>query len=330
MNPSYVYLLFGAGVLLLAIGGEGVIRGGVNLKRALGFSPVIVGLFAISIGTASPTLAVALRAATWNMSDVVFGTVVGATMINLLLILGFGALIRPMPSAPKVVIRDGGAMLAAAVALGALAVLGGVGRREGVILVGAFAAYSVVAAITDWRRSAEHSVACAEAEKRSFGDTPSVTGGLFALIVGAVCLLLGAHFAVGSALHIGQQFGFPPVAVATGALSLVCSLPVLLITWIAAARGHTQIAIGHLITSSVFNVFGALGIAAIAHPLVLTTSLALPAAIAVFVAVALLLVMVSTSWRLTRLEGAVLALAYFGFLGYTAWHLQLLPPGLLG
>jgi cation:H+ antiporter len=321
--------LFAAGVLLLGIGGEGVIRGGVNLKRALGFSPVIVGLFAISIGTASPTLAIALRAATWNMADVVFGTIVGATMLNLLFILGVGALIRPMPSAPKVVIRDGSAMLAAAVVLGAVATVGRIGAREGVLLLAGFVIYSVIAAISDWRRSAEHSVACAEAEKRSFGDTPSVVGGLFALVVGVVCLMIGAHLATGSAINIGNAFHVPPVAVATVALAFVAALPVLLVTWIAALRGHTQIAIGHLITSSVFNVFGALGAAALAHPLVLTSALAVPAAIAVFVAVALLLLMVSTNWRLSRFEGALLALGYLAFLALAAWRLDLVPAGIL-
>ena len=325
-----VYWLFGAGLVLLALGGEGLIRGGVSLTRALGFSPVVIGLFAISLGTASPTLAVAVRAAVWNAPDVVLGTVIGATMINLLLILGLGALIQPMPGAPKVVLRDGGAMLAAAIALGALAAQGQIGRREGVLLLGGFVIYAIIAAISDWRRSSEHSVACADAEKRSFGERPSVGGGMFALVVGAICLVLGAHFAVGGALNLGAAWQVPPFAMATGVLALGVSLPVLTVTWIAALRGHTQIAIGHLIATSVFNIFGVLGIAALVHPLVLSPSVAITGAFAVFGGVALLLLLVSANWRLSRSKGALLALAYIGYLGYTAWSLGLIPHAMLG
>jgi cation:H+ antiporter len=325
-----VYWLFGAGLILLALGGEGLIRGGVSLTRALGVSPIVVGLFAISIGTASPALAVAVRAAVWNAPDIVLGTVIGATMLNLLLILGLGALIQPMPSAPKVVLRDGGAMLAASIALGALAAQGRIDRRDGVLLLGGFAIYAILAAITDWRRSSEHSVACAEAEKRSFGERPSAGGGFFALLVGAISLVLGAHFAVGGALNLGAAWHVPPFAMAMSVLALGVSLPVLTVTWIAALRGHTQIAIGHLIVTSVFNIFGVLGIAALVHPLTLPPSIAVEGAFAVFGGVALLLLLVSANWRLSRPKGALLALAYAGYLGYTAWSLGLVPHAMFG
>lgn len=329
MNPTMTYWLFAAGLALLALGGEGLIRGGVTLKHALGVTPVIIGLFAISFGTASPTLSVALWAANWNMSDIVFGVVIGATMINLLLALGLGALIQPMPSAPKVVLRDGGALLASAIAFGALAAEGGIGRREAVLLLGGFAVYAIVAAITDWRRAAEHSVACAEAEKRSTGETPSFGGGLFALLVGVICLLLGGQFALRSALAAGLLWNLPQPVLAMTVLALGLSLPVMLVTWVAAARGYTQIAIGHLVSASVFNLFGVLGVAALVHPLTAAPSFVLSGASAVFGAAALLLLLISTSWRLSRAKGAVLVVAYAAFLGVMAWHLGLYSlPGL--
>ncbi len=321
MNLTAAFWFFGAGIALLALGGEGVIRGGVAFKRALGASPVIVGLFAISLGTASPVLAIAAQSAQANLPDIAIGVVIGATLINLLLILGLGALIQPMPSAPKVVLRDGGAMLAAAAALTALALHGQIGRREGVLLLGAFVIYAVIASVSDWRRSTEHSVACDMAEKRSLGQSPSAGGGLFALTVGVICLLIGAHFTVGGALSLATVWNIPPSAIAMTVVALGASLPVLAITVIAALRGHTDIAIGHLITASVFNVFGVLGIAALIRPLTIAPSFAAADVFALLAAVVLLLPLLSSSWRLSRTKGFLLILAYAGYLGVLAWRL---------
>ncbi len=324
MNLSVAFWLFGAGLALLALGGEAVIWGGVTLKRVLGASPVIIGLFAISLGTSSPVLSVAVTAATVNLPDIAIGTAIGATLINLLLILGLGALIRPMPSAPKVVLRDGGALLAASAILIAVAWHGAIGRREGVFLLGAFVIYAIGLAVSDWRRSPDHSVACAEAEKRSFG-APSAAGGIFALIAGVICLVIGAHFTVGGALSLAATRNLPPSIVAMTVVALGASLPVLAITTVAALRGYTNIAIGHLMTASVFNLLGALGIAALVRPLTISAIFAQLHVYAVLGAVVLLLPLLSTSWRLSRPKGALLMLAYAGYLGFIAWHLGLLP-----
>src|SRR5476651_2217482 len=177
-----LYWFFAGGVALLTLGGEAVGRDGVMLIRTLGVPPLIVGLFIISLRSSSPNLAVSLEAALAGAPDIAVGTVIGANIVNLLLILGLGALIRPMASAPKVVLRDGGAMLAAAVVLAWLAHRGAIDREAGLVLVLGFILYVAVTLMTDWRRQADHSVSCAMSESRS--DAPSVAGGLFAVIAG--------------------------------------------------------------------------------------------------------------------------------------------------
>jgi len=322
--------IFGAGFVLLALGGEGIIRGGVMLKRALGFSPVIIGLFVLSVGTSSPTLAIAMQGAASRIPDIAIGTVIGATLINLLLVLGLGALIQPMSSAPKVVLRDGGTLLIASGALVLLALHGVIARREGAVLLAAFLVYAAIAAVTDWRRSADHSVACAEAEKRMTGEHPSIGGGLFVLIVGGICLLMGAHFLVGGTLSLATQWNLPLATVAITLMAFAASVPVLLVTAVAAARGHTEIAVGHLMTASVFNLFGVLGIAALVHPLRISPAFATSDVFVVLGAVVLLVPLLSANWRLTRPKAALLLLAYIGYMGYLAWRQGLVPHALLG
>jgi cation:H+ antiporter len=228
--------LSAAGLVLLALGGEGVIRGGVMLKRAFEISPVIIGLFVLSLGTSSPILAIAVQGAVAGLPDVTVGVVVGATLINLLLILGLGALIRPMPSAPKVVLREGGTLLVASGALVFLARQGIVSRRDGVLLIAGFVIYAVVAVVTDWRRSAEHAITCAEAERRTSGERPSEIAGAFTLFMGVISLLIGAHLSVGAASALGWQWHLPTSSLPLTAMAFGASLPVLAVTIIAAGR----------------------------------------------------------------------------------------------
>ena len=215
------------------------------------------------------------------------------------------------------------------IAPGALAELawhGEIGRREGILLLGAFAIYAVIVVVSDWRRSIEHSVACAEAEKRTGREEPSIFGSLFVLFVGAICLLIGAHFIVGSTLSLAAYWHLQPATVAMTAVAFGAALPVFAITAIAALRGYTHIAIGHLITASVFNIFGTLGIAALVRPIAIShTSFAPADTFAVLGAAVLLLPLLSMNWSLSRAKGALLMLAYIGYLGFTAWRLGLVP-----
>jgi len=309
----------GAGLALLALGGEGVIRGGVTMARALGISPVVIGLFALSFGTSSPVLALAVQASVAGLSDMALGVVIGASLINLLLILGIGALIAPMPSAPKVVLRDGGAMLLASGALVLLVLQSIVSGRDGVLLLGGFAVYSIVAVITDWRRTSEHSVACAEAERRGGTGQRSWGGGLFALIVGGACLVLGAHFVAGGAMGLAAAWRMPVAAVSLTVVALAASLPVLAVTAITLLRGYTEIAIGHLIMASVFNVFGALGIAAIVRPLNASPVFATDTMV-MLGASTFLMPLLAMNWRLSRFKGVLLVLAYAGYVGFIAYR----------
>jgi cation:H+ antiporter len=322
--------IFAGGVILLALGGEAALRGGVTLGRGLGLPPVIVGLFALSIGTSSPTFALALLGAATGHPDLTLGVVIGVTLINLLLILGFGALIHPMSSPPKVVLRDGGAMLGASAALALFAFDGRIGRKEGALLVACFLVYAAVAIVTDWRRSADHSIACAEAEKRSTGDSPSVAGGLVVLIVGTICLLLGAHFLTGGLLGLAAAWNVPLAVLASTLVALAVSLRVLAVTWFSAIRGDTQLTVGHLVTASVFNIFGALGAAALVHPLKIPADFAHADIFMLLAASVVLVPLLMATWRLSRPKGALLLLCYIAYVGFLAWREGLVPHGLPG
>ena len=326
---SLAYWFLGGGLVLLLFGSEAVVRGGVAISRALGVPPLIVGLLVVTAGTSAPEFAVSLQSGLAGLPDIALANVVGSNILNLLLILGLAALIRPLPSSPKVVLRDGGAMLIGAVALALMAWGGTITRVEGLMMLGAFAAYLAVTFLTDWRRSTEHSVPCARALARLQDGEASGAAGVFILLFGLVGLTVGAHFTVAGAEAMARAFHISEAVIGLTVVALGASIPELVVTLIAAARGQTQIAIGHLIGSNVFNTLGAIGATAALTPLriapMLSEDLLVMAAASAF-----LLPLLVSSWRLSRLQGAMLAASYACYLVFLAWRQGLVTLPLAG
>lgn len=324
------YWFLGGGLVLLLFGSEAIVRGGVGIARAFNLSPLLIGLIVITAGTSAPEFAVSLEAATSGAPDIALANVVGSNILNLLLILGLAALIRPLPSSPKVVMRDGGAMLLSAIALALLARGGAITQLQGIAMLGVFVLYMVVTFFSDWRRSAEHSVPCARAVQRLESSVPgSGVAGLFILLFGLVGLTVGAHFTVAGALATAREFHLPPWTVGLTVVAFGASIPELIVTLVAAARGQTGLAIGHLIGSNVFNTLGALGAAAAIAPLKVAPELTSDL-LAMAAASVLIVPLLVSRWRLSRPRGALLLAGYGCYLIFLAWRQGLVGLQMLG
>lgn len=329
LSMAYWWIL-GGGLALLLFGSEAIVRGGVALGRALNLSPLVIGLLVISAGTSAPEFAVSMQAAYAGAPDIALANVVGSNILNLLLILGLAALIRPLPSSPKVVMRDGGAMVLSAAALALMAQGGTITRAQGAAMLGAFVLYMVVIFFSDWRRSSEHSVPCARAmERLQSGEPQSGASGLFHVLFGLVGLTVGAHFTVAGAEAVARAFDLSPAMVGLTVVAFGASVPELVVTLVAAARGQTQLAIGHLIGSNVFNALGAVGGAALFSPLKVDPHLSSDL-LAMAGASALLVPLLVSRWRLTRSRGALLLLAYACYLVFLAWRQGYVTPAMVG
>jgi cation:H+ antiporter len=314
------YAFLGVGLVLLVLGSETVLRGSVRVSAELGLSPLIIGLLIVSAGTSSPELVVALQAAIHNAPDIALGNVIGSNIVNALLMIGLGAMVRPLPSSPKVVWRDGLTMLFASVALVAMTMTGMITRQMGWLLLVAFLVYVVISFFTDWRRPSQMSVAETRAIKM-LGEQRMAPGfSFFLMLFGFVCLYFGGHFAVDGGMALAQEYHVPQAVIGLTIIAFGASLPELTTTVIAAARGQTSIAIGHLIGSNIFNILLVLGIAASVHPLAVAPSLAHFHVFVMLASAALLIPIMASGWRVTRTEGFVLVLLYATYLGYLAWQ----------
>jgi cation:H+ antiporter len=221
-------------------------------------------------------------------------------------------------------------MLAASVVLALIALGHVITRLEGAILLAAFVLYIAATLLTDWRRPPEHSVACARALARMAAGETSGPAGFFILLFGLVCLALGAQFAVAGAVRFAVTAGVSQAMVALTMVAFCTSVPELLLTTIAAAKGETDLAIGHLVGSNTFNILAVVGLTAVLRPLAVSSALAGIDMLVMVGASALLLPMLATSWRLSRPQGALLLISYLGYVAFLAWRQGLIAPLLTG
>lgn len=327
---TYAYAFVVFGLVLLVIGSEAVLRGGIGLSKSFGLSPLLIGLLVVSAGTSAPEMVVSLEGALHGAPDLVLGNVIGSNLVNILLILGIGAMMRPIPTSPKVVLRDGGVLVASSVALFAMVRAGTITTENGWMLLAGFGAYVLLSFFTDLRRVPAHCTGEARARahdpERERGE-PTLGMSAIILIFGLACLYFGGAYVVDGGVAVARLHHVPQAVVGLTLIAFGSSLPELVTTIVAAIRGHTSIAVGNLIGSNIFNILLVLGTTAVIHPLAVSPLvtgvdiyLLLGSAIA-------LPVMLARRWGLGRAQGALLALSYLIYLGFLAWRLGYVPLG---
>jgi cation:H+ antiporter len=291
MTLAIIYLL--AGLALLYFGAEGLVRGSASLALRLGLSPLVVGLTVVAFGTSSPELMVSLRAALAGQGDISVGNVVGSNICNIGLILGLCALIT-------------------ALAL-ALMADGNLGHTEGIIFCTILVAY-IVFSIQLARRQP------ADALGAEFGEEVKISKrglavDILMVIGGLVLLVFGARFLVDGAVIIARTYGWSEALIGLTIVAIGTSLPELATSLLAAVKKESDIAVGNIVGSNIFNLVGILGITAIVHPLQAAGISAVD--LAVMAGFSLLLwPMAYYQQRITRPEGAMLL---GGYLAYVFW-----------
>lgn len=311
-----VYGFLAIGFLLLLVGSEAVLRGGAGLARALGVPAAFGGLLIATLAMSAPELSIAIQASARRLPDLALGNAVGSTLANVLLVFGLGALLRPMPAAPRVVYRDGGALLLAALVLAVAMLCGRLPRLLGVVLLAGWLLYLVIVYATDLRRSALPSGMEAKAPQPGRGYGGSFGAFLFA--IGLVCIFFGGRFAVDFGIVLAHNLGVPVLSVALTLVALGTALPELVSVLVSAARGHTNAASSRLIASSAFNILLVLGVAAVLRPLRVDPALAHIDGPVLVAGVLALLLMMMPGWRLTRGQSVLLLLGYAAYVASVA------------
>ena len=302
-----------AGLVLLVLGGELLVRGASGLGRAMGMSPLVVGLTVVAAATSAPEFAVSLDATLSGAPGLAVGNVVGSNITNVLLVLGLAALLLPVAVRKQLVRSDVPVMVALSVLVLLLALDGSVGRLEGAVLVLLLVGY-VAWTLVLGRRAGAGQPATAEDAVRP----PRPLRDAVMVAVGVALLVLGARLLVGAATGIAEAFGVSDLVIGLTVVAVGTSLPELATSVIAAVRGQREMAIGNVVGSNIFNLTVVLGLtAAVAPGGVPVDPAALRFDLPVMVAVAVALVPIVFTGRVIARWEAGVFLAYFGvYVGY--------------
>lgn len=259
-----LYIQLGGGLIWLLLGGDFLVRGSVALARRFRVSPTIVAFTVVAFGTSLPELVVVLRAALTGYPGLAIGNVVGSNIANVLLVAGAAAVVHPLACAEGTVRRDSLAMIGVSILFVAFCATGFLSPLEGAILLGLLA---VVAVVTAHQAARAYREATLTTPIEWVLGLPSAVWTILVLIaVGAVGLPVGARLVVDAAVEISEELGVSDAIVGLTILAVSTSLPELATTVVAAARGRTEVAIGAVIGSNLFNIAGIMGTAAVVAP----------------------------------------------------------------
>jgi len=314
--------LFIVGLVLLLFGAELLVRGASRLAVALGIPPLVIGLTVVAWGTGSPELAVGVKATLAGQPDLTVGNVVGSNIANILLVLGFAALVVPLKVSERVVRLDVPLMIGASVLTLVLALDGKLGWIDGAIFV------SLLIAYTWWtiRASRRERRAVAAAYEREFGEKAAVAHSGWkhfamhvAMVAGGLYLLVqGSDWLVDGASAIAAALGFSELTIGLTIVALGTSLPELATSAIAGMRGERDIAVGNAVGSNIFNILAVLGVTALVADggvPVAAAALSLDIPIMIAVAIACLPVFFS-GYVIDRWSGALFLALYAGYMTF--------------
>jgi cation:H+ antiporter len=305
---------FIAGLALLIVGGELLVRGASSLASAVGISPLVVGLTVVAFGTSAPELAVSVNSALKGQAEIAVGNVLGSNIFNVLLILGLAAAIRPLVVSAQLVRLDVPIMIGAAGLAYLFALDGFLTRLEGAILFTGAIGYTVFLIRLSRRESAQFKEQVEDqAQQRSIKlvKRPGLAIQLLWLAIGLTALVLGARWLVDSAVKFATALGVSELIIGLTIIAAGTSLPEVATSVIATVRGQRDIAVGNVVGSNIFNVFCILGITAMVRPVPVPQSAIgfdFPVMLAVMAAC---LPIFFTGRSIARWEG-FLFLAYYG------------------
>jgi cation:H+ antiporter len=320
MSLPVALFLVVVGLALLAGGGEALVRAATTLAGLAGVSPAVIGLTVVAIGTSLPELVVSLVAALGGQPDLAIANVVGSNIFNVAATLGLTALLLPLPVHGSAVRLEWPVMFAASGLLLLVAQDGAVDRVEGaafLVVLALFVAYTVRVARRHVGAAEARSLAD-EVESRDLdapgGRPPRLAVPLAVLAAGLVALVVGGRLLVDGAVVVARLAGMSErvigltiVAGGTGAPELATSL-------VAALRRRTDVAIANMIGSNIFNVLGILGVTALVRPVPVADAVLRVDLWWMLGTTVLLLPLLYTGARLSRLEGGLLVAAYGAYL----------------
>jgi cation:H+ antiporter len=284
------------GFILLLVGGELLVRGASGLAARLGVSALVIGIVVVGFGTSAPELVTSVQAALGGVPGLAIGNIVGSNIANILLILGAGALVYPMACSRDVLKRDGALVIATAVMLAVAGLAGGLTRIAGVVFITGLVSYMWILMARERKASAVAASLAGETIEpfdikcRKFWTSLVLTG------IGTGAVIYGGKLLVEGSVELAALWGMSEEVIGLTVVAIGTSLPELATSVIAAARKHSEIALGNVLGSNVYNVLGIGGVTATIAPFEISSDL-MRVDIPIMIALSIGMVVIAAKWN---------------------------------
>lgn len=317
---SYIILVIG--FILLIKGADWFVEGASSIAKSLKIPSLIIGLTIVAFGTSAPEAAVSITGAFAGANDITVGNVVGSNIFNLLVVVGVAAFICPLNVKRSIIAKEFPfAIMGAFVLL----VLGYdskyhnypdnvLTRADGImllVLLGIFMYYLIELALTSRKNGTDEE----EGEEIKVYSKPKSIG---LCLVGIVGIVLGGDWVVDAASDIALTFGMSQSMVGLTIVAVGTSLPELVTSIVAARKGESDIALGNVIGSNIFNIFFVLGISSFIHEITINNAVFFD----MFIMLAASFItygFAASRRKINKLEGAFLVLLYVAYMAFVIW-----------
>lgn len=296
------------GLVILCLGGNWLVSGGVAIAKKLRISQMIIGLTIVAYGTSTPELAASMVAAVGSHTDLILGNVVGSNISNIGMVIGMSAIISPLVVSKATTRKEVPIMIGVMLLLVAISVDGEISQLDGVMLVAGLIAFTA------------YTLSRAKKERESITEDSSITKtqvprAIALIVMGAALLYFGGFLTVENAVLIAENLGISETVIGITIIAIGTSLPELVTSVIAIRKGHMDIGIGTIVGSNIYNILMIMGVAS-----VITGIAVVPGIFTdylVMIGFAVVLVAFLRSGIIPRPAGIGLAIAYAAYLGYT-------------
>lgn len=304
-----MYVLLILGLVTLIVGGEFLVRGAVGIAKKAQISTLVIGMTVISFGTSAPELFVSIGAALDGNPDIAIGNVVGSNVANLALVLGLTVLILPIIVDRNSKVIDWPMMMLATILFAVFCMDGEVQRYEGFILFGILIAFTFLL-IRGSRKKNKLLAAAIEPDEEISKVKDSIWKAILFTFIGLIALYFGSEWLVSGAVDIATSFGMEQRVIAVTVVAFGTSVPELVTSLVAAFKKETDISVGNLIGSNIFNIMAVIGITSIVQPISVSEKVIQFDMWWVIAIAAALLPMMLIGKRIGRFKGALLFTSY--------------------
>lgn len=299
-------LVLAAGIVLLVKGADWFVSGASGLAARLGVTQLAIGLTVVAMGTSMPEAAVSISAVIKGNADITIGNVVGSNILNILIILGLSAAITTLAVEKSTIKYELPFLTAVSILLLIQGFDGSIRPADGVVLLLFFGLYLVYLAVSAKKSDAKNEPECEHPGNRKLWQT------ILLCILGLATTVAGSSIAVDAACELASGLGMSERFIGLTIVALGTSLPELVTSVTAAKKGNSDIAIGNIVGSNIFNILFVAGVSALLHPVVFAPEFRFDCAVSAAAAL-LLIVFCLKDKKLKRRHGIWMLAGYAAY-----------------